>query len=902
MNIKRIGMIKKNSVVRFLIFIIFTGIYLYPSTYSSLKVNDVKFVFSQGKNNLKIEDLKLLSDIKPGDFYNQKKIRNSLRNLFNIGYFANIEAKIIVLSKSKLDVVFVLKNKFKIKVIKFNSVSGIDTSELKRSVLSLRENVFFEKEAIPKAIGEIKSFLNHRGYFNPDISYKLENKGLNVNIFFKIIKGDIVRLNKVFIRGKDEGILRSDNELFKLNEYQPYKFEKKINETEEILKDRGYFFPKISFKKVFLNKFKTIANVYITVNPGYKYSIRFLGIKKKFGFVTEIWKKKVFEKWAERESTVRILAYLRNKGFLNAEVKSEVKTERDTKIITFKISKKERFVLGKIEFIGNRTISSKILRNVITVDDLIFDRIFYLRINSIRVDREVLKWFYYYKGFPLVKIDTSVTFNKGRVNLKYKIDEGNRYLIDSILFKGNSAISSEKLYPLLRLKPNEPFVQRKVSEDIESLRSFYYKKGFENVQIETEISSGTEKSILINIKEGTGYKFNELIIIGASRDQNKLIKKLFPFRYGDNFDRIKIETFKREIERSSIFSDFKLKKIENNGNINILIIVDSNKSKYLGFGIGYEERTGIRFTFEYQKRNIFKSYSTFSALVQVGLKERRGQVGYETPYIFGNKVSSNIKIWEENEFYRSYKFNRYGISESLVKKLSPFSYVLSSLSWYKTKLLELNVSGGGIDTIDVPYDITALNFSYVKDKRDNPFLPTRGNFFSTDFKLAIPIFSKDYSFVRFRWGYQKNTKLFKTGIFSFSIRNGFATNNVPITERFFGGGSSTFRGTRNDKLGSLDKETAEPYGGNSLFLVNLEATFPVYIIPMEDLYYSVFLDLGNIYRFASEFSLGNLQKAIGIGLRIKSPIGLLRFDIAYNIERRENVSPIALHIGIGNVF
>ena len=85
-------------------------------------------------------------------------------------------------------------------------------------------------------------------------------------------------------------------------------------------------------------------------------------------------------------------------------------------------------------------------------------------------------------------------------------------------------------------------------------------------------------------------------------------------------------------------------------------------------------------------------------------------------------------------------------------------------------------------------------------------------------------------------------------------------------------------------------------------MFNLEATFPLHLIPVEDLYYSVFADFGNIYRYADEISIGNIQKAIGIGLRLKSAIGLLSFDIAYNIERRESVSPIALHIGIGNVF
>lgn len=899
---KKIRTVKSIVFIFALCIFFFSEINLFASVYSSMKVNRVEFRFVESGWKIDTESLRLLVEVIPGDFFDQKKVRNSLQNLYNVGYFSAIDTKVALLSRESLNVIFILKSKPKIKKISINYIPGISSNELRKSILSIRKNVFYKKDSIIKAAEEIRRFMNSRGYFNPVIKHEIQVRDLKALVSFKIKRGGITKLNRIFIRGEDKGTLNTESEIFKLDNYVPHVFSGKIKEIENELKNIGYFFPHIVVKEVFLNKEKTHANVYIELDPGHKYTISIIGIKKKFGFVTDIWKKKVFEKWAERESRARIMAYLRNSGFLKAEVDSEIRTLKDEKFITFRVRQNERFILGKIDFEGNRSVSSKVLRDMITIDDLIFDRIFFLRINSIKVDSEVLKWFYNYKGFPFVKISTALEFDKRKVNLKYLIDEGDRYIVDSILFKGNKFIDTGVLNSILKIRSSDPFVQRKLNENLEELLSFYYSRGFENIKIESEITPGKEKSILINVNEGKRFKFGKLIIIGATGDQTRLLKKLFPLKEGEDFNRLKIEIFKNEIDRSSIFSEIKIQKIVSNNTFNILISTEQNRSKYLGFGIGYEERAGIRFTFEYQKRNFLKSYSIFSTLLQLGLKERRGEISYETPYVFGTKVSSTLKIWEENGLYRSYKFNRYGISESLVKRLTSDSYILSSLSWYRTELRELNVSSGGIDFVDVPYDITALNFSYVRDKRDNPFLPTKGSFFSTDIKIAMPVINSDFSFIRFRWGFQKNTRLLKSGIFSFSIRNGFATNDVPITERFFGGGSSTFRGTRNDKLGSLDSDTSEPYGGNSLFLLNLEATFPLYIVPIENLYYTIFADFGNIYRYADEFSLGNLQKAIGVGLRIKSSIGLLSFDIAYNIERRESVSPVAFHIGIGNVF
>lgn len=893
----------KISLIAFVLFnIVFPGSNLFSSIYSSMKVNNVEFQFAESAGKIHTDSLRSLIEVIPGQYYNQKKIRNSLQNLYNVGYFSDIEAKVVILSKELLKVIFKLRSRPKISKIDINYVPGVSSGDLKKAIHSIRKNVFLDREEVLKSLEEIRSFMNSRGFFNPVIRHTIKVHGLKAMVLFNIEKGEVTKLNRIYVKGDEKGIVKKENEIFKLDNYIPHVFSENMMMIEKELKDIGYFFPQIRIKEVFLNKYKTLANVYLELDPGFKYTISIVGIKKKFNFVTDIWKKKVFEKWAERESRARIKVYLRNSGFLNAEVNSEIKTEKNEKFIIFNVKKNERFILGKIAFEGNRLISSKILRNVITVDDIIFNRIFHLRINSVRVDSEVLKWFYYYKGFPFVKIKAALEFKKRTVNLKYLINEGEKFIVDSVLFKGNKLVNTAILTSILKTRSSDPFVQRKLNEDLEELRSYYYRKGFEDIRIDMEVTSGKNKSILINIDEGSRFNFGKLIIIGASRDQTRLLKKLFPLKRGENFNRMKIESFKNEIDRSSIFSEIKIRKILNDKTFNVLLATEQNTSKYLGFGIGYEERTGIRFTFEYQKKNFLRTYSTFSALVQVGLKERRGEISYETPYVFGTDISSSLKIWEENELYRSYKFNRYGISESLVKKLTNDSYILSSLSWYRTKLLDLSVSGGGIDIVDVPYDITALNLSFVKDKRDDPFLPTKGSFFSTDIKFAMPLLQSDFSFLRFRWGYQKNTRFLKNGIFSFSVRNGFATNDVPITERFFGGGSSTFRGTRNDKLGSLDSDTGEPYGGNALLLFNLEATFPLYLVPVKDLYYAVFADFGNIYRYADEISIGNIQKAIGLGLRLKSSIGVLSFDIAYNIERRESVSPIAFHIGIGNVF
>jgi outer membrane protein insertion porin family len=526
------------------------------------------------------------------------------------------------------------------------------------------------------------------------------------------------------------------------------------------------------------------------------------------------------------------------------------------------------------------------------------------------VDQEVLRLFYYFKGFPSSKIFTKPHFRKKKVDINFVIDEGEKYTVDTILFNGNRSFESDTLYNLLKTQNNGPFVQQKLNEDMERLRGYYLSRGFNNVIITPEISPGTEKSILINIEEGPSYRIGNLIIVGASKTQRKLIRKLFPIKSNSPFNQLKIEAFKSDIENSAIFKEFRIVQLEQTGNIiDVLVKVTPDKSTYYGFGLGWEERKGLRVSLEYQERNIFKSYSSLSTIFQVGTLERRGIVSYDTPYFFKQKINSEFRLWADNEIFPSYQFFRFGLGESIIKKITGNSYVMASLSWYRTELTELEINPSGIDQLDTPFDTTAFHLSYEKENRDDPFNPTKGYFFSSDIKVGIPLLEEQYSFIKFRWRFQKNFKFLKNGTLTFSVRNGLASGDMSITERFFAGGPNSFRGVRTDRLGPtdtviIDVDTNElvnkPRGGNALLLLNMEATFPfpIPVIPGYDLYYSIFADIGNVFEKVPDINLRHLERAIGFSLKVKTPLGPVWGSVAWNMDKRDFI----LSGGIGNVF
>jgi outer membrane protein insertion porin family len=120
---------------------------------------------------------------------------------------------------------------------------------------------------------------------------------------------------------------------------------------------------------------------------------------------------------------------------------------------------------------------------------------------------------------------------------------------------------------------------------------------------------------------------------------------------------------------------------------------------------------------------------------------------------------------------------------------------------------------------------------------------------------------------------------------------------VPPSERFFGGGSSTIRGFAQNDLGPKLPD-GQPLGGQSLLFLNLELRAPVY----KFFDTAAFTDIGNVWAKASAFSLSDLRKTAGFGIRIRNPFIMIRFDYGWILGRRPGESKGAFHFSIGQAF
>ena len=76
---------------------------------------------------------------------------------------------------------------------------------------------------------------------------------------------------------------------------------------------------------------------------------------------------------------------------------------------------------------------------------------------------------------------------------------------------------------------------------------------------------------------------------------------------------------------------------------------------------------------------------------------------------------------------------------------------------------------------------------------------------------------------------------------------------------------------------------------------------PSLLIPMENLYYTFFADVGNVFSKSSDFNLNKMERALGFGLKYRTPLGPIRLDFAFNLRKAAEQN-FLIQIGIGNVY
>jgi outer membrane translocation and assembly module TamA len=137
------------------------------------------------------------------------------------------------------------------------------------------------------------------------------------------------------------------------------------------------------------------------------------------------------------------------------------------------------------------------------------------------------------------------------------------------------------------------------------------------------------------------------------------------------------------------------------------------------------------------------------------------------------------------------------------------------------------------------------------------------------------------------------------------------TTDLPASQRFYSGGSTSVRGFQLDRLGVPEILTPDglSLGGSGLVVLNSEVRTRVWSdnarkVPFVDTLGVVgFLDAGNVFKNASDIRLQDLRAAAGFGVRLGSALGPIRLDFGWQLTPHiPGQKGWEYHLSIGEAF
>jgi outer membrane protein insertion porin family len=132
----------------------------------------------------------------------------------------------------------------------------------------------------------------------------------------------------------------------------------------------------------------------------------------------------------------------------------------------------------------------------------------------------------------------------------------------------------------------------------------------------------------------------------------------------------------------------------------------------------------------------------------------------------------------------------------------------------------------------------------------------------------------------------------------FGYARGISGDELPLYERFYVGGIYTVRGLEWGDAGPTDPLTGDDIGGTEQLIFNTEFIFP--ILPDMKLKGVIFFDAGNAYDEFEDF--GELRYTAGAGFRWISPMGPIRIEWGYNIDKEPDEDSSRFEFAFGSFF
>jgi len=513
-------------------------------------------------------------------------------------------------------------------------------------------------------------------------------------------------------------------------------------------------------------------------------------------------------------------------------------------------------------------------------------------------------------GEPETRFDAAT----GTLLVAIPVEAGEPSIVESIELHGVEALDEREVRASLSLREGAPFRLTDFVKDRASLKTLYRSRGFLDVEVDQAVEPGLGPELLrarFVVREGASLKVKDITIVGNAATRESVIRRELALEPGAPLRLSDVNLTERRLAELRIFRSAEVVVTESGsgtGERDVVVHVVEAPDVSIDYGLRFTTNGLFEALGDVQAPNLFGRAHRGGFRALVGTNQRIFRFTYAVPYLGRYRVSTDIFMERktradspnEDEDFVPFTDRTWTIT---AQQRRAFGNALS-LQWsysYKHVVTELEVPEGGFFDPRFTVNRAIVTGALIGDHRDRIVDPHRGVLWSVTAQGAPEALGSDLEFVKLFGQLFTFMPLGRNVVWASGFRVGAANSfgqRLAGDDRFQAGGPNTVRGFEQNTLGPVDPILRRPIGGAGVLIFNQEIRFPL----LWRLGGTGFYDAGNVFETASDMSLRDLRQSAGLGVRFELPFGLLRFDWARVLDRREGEKPWRFIFSLGHAF
>jgi outer membrane protein insertion porin family len=651
-----------------------------------------------------------------------------------------------------------------------------------------------------------------------------------------------------------------------------------------------------------------------------------------------------------QDNANKLRAFYEEEGYWLSHIVPVVKTLGPNEAgLTYQIEEGPKVKIKKIAIDGNKALKESKVKGVLeTKEWWLFSFISssgYFQKERMDMDIERIRDLYLNNGYIKVAIgEPKIELTDGgrKMLISIPVSEGDQYKISSVQISGNKAYTDDAVRKRITMAAGKPFSKETLKKDMISISELYSENGYALITVTPDLFPDDNTKLVklvMKIDEGEKYKIGRIEIIGNTKTRDKVIRREVRFDEGETFNSTLIKRSYERINNLNFFENVDLapKPQPAEKVVDIDVKVKERPTGFFSIGGGYSSVEKFVAMVELSQGNLFGRGQYIKLRAELGGRTKYYDISYRDPWFLDKPISFSTNIYKTTKEYIDYEKEATGFGVTLGKRFSEYWSGDIGYNFENAKISNISDDASSIIRDQEGTKTTSsITPSLARDSRDNYLDPSKGSRNSVYVTYAGLGGSNNFT-----KGELDSAWYLPLGSTTVMLRGrlgsaaGLGGKELPLYERFYVGGIYTVRGLGYGEAGPKEpitcakgtmvneqcvanppvdgtceegttlkdgkcigkKEGGDYIGGENELIFNLEYIFP--LVSDIRLKGVAFVDAGSSF---DSFNDIKLRYTAGLGVRWISPMGPIRLEWGYNLDKKPGEKAGRFEFAFGTFF